>query len=112
VALDPVRANSLAEVRDIGLNDIADLFWRLIAPDLIHQSRGRDKFVRSDQKMRQHCPLLRAAERDRAAPRVDLYRPQEAELHRRSMHQHASPRAAYPKPADLLESDRQDVDGI
>ena len=116
MALDAVVAERLPEVRDIGLDDVPRLLGRLLAPDLVDQGLGGHELVRADEQMREDRALLGPAERDRAAPRVHLERPQDAELHRPPVHPPRLParreRSHLLRDVDALRSDRQDVDGI
>ena len=92
LALDPVAAERLAEVRDIGLDDVPGLIGRLFAPDLVDEGIGGHELVRADEEMRQDRALLRPAERDGAASRVHLEWPEDAELHPPSVHGARRPR--------------------
>ena len=79
VALDPVAAEGLPEVRDVGLDDVPSLLWRLFTPDLVDQGVGRHELVRADDETRQDHALLGAAERDGADSGVHLERPEDVE---------------------------------
>ena len=79
-------AQRLAEVRHVGLEDVARLLGRLLTPDIVDQDVSGDDLVRADQQVRQDRALLRPSEGDRAVPRVDLERSQDAELHRATVH--------------------------
>ena len=55
-----------------------------LSPQLLDQVVLRDALVRVQEKRREQCALLSAADRDRAPPAMDKQRPQDAELHRLS----------------------------
>ncbi len=116
VALDPVVAEGLPEVRDVGLDDVPGFLGRFFAPDLVDQRLGGHELVRADEQVGEDRALLRPAEGDRPAPRVDLERSEDAELQPPPVH--APRRLPGQERSHLLgdvaplRSDRQDVDGI
>ena len=69
------------EIRDVGLQGVAGLPGRLLAPDLVDQGVGRHHLVGAHQEVGEDGALLRPAERQRTVARVDLERAEHTELH-------------------------------
>ena len=115
-ALDPIAADGLPEMRDIGLEDVPSLLGRLVAPDPVDQGVGGYELVRADEEMRKDRPLLRPAERDGATSRIHLERPQNAEMHPPPVHGTCRPdgqeRSDLLRDVAPLRCDRQDPNGI
>src|SRR5262249_51322516 len=64
-AFDAVRAECLAHPRDIGVERLAGIVGRLLAPDPVDQPVARDALVRVEEEDREQGALLRATEGDR-----------------------------------------------
>ena len=81
MALDPVRSEGLAEVRDVGLDDVPRLLGRLLPPQLVDQRLGGHELVGTKHQVREDGALLRPAEGDGAVPHVHLEGAEDAEQH-------------------------------
>ena len=81
VALDPVRSEGLAEMRDIGLDDVPGLLGRLLPPDLVDQGLRGHELVRTKHQVREDGALLRPAEGDGAVSPLHFEGAEDAEQH-------------------------------
>ena len=84
--LQQVLAEGPTKVGDVGLQRVPGSLRRLLAPDLGDQRVRRHQLIGADHQVGEHGALLRPAEGDRAVPRVDLERSQDAELHSATVH--------------------------
>ena len=78
--LESIVAQCLADVRHERLQGVASLLGGRL-DELVDLHLGRHDRVGTDEQARQDGALLRPSEGDRAIPRVDLERSQDAELH-------------------------------
>ena len=85
-ALDPLGAERLAEMRDVGLQGVPRRLRRFVAPQFVDQGRRRDRVVRTEDQVQQHRALLGATQHDRPVVDVDLERPEHLESHRATVH--------------------------
>jgi hypothetical protein len=72
---------ALAQARDVRLEGVPRLSGRFLAPDLVDQRVGRHDLVRAHEQVREDGALLGAPQGHRTVTRVDLQRPEHAELH-------------------------------
>ena len=63
LATAATRLERLAQMRDVTLEHVRRRLRRRVAPEVVDQAVRRDDLVRVQEEKREHCPLLRAAER-------------------------------------------------
>src|SRR5262249_8242316 len=80
-SLETVPADGLPQLRDIHLERLVCLLRRLVVPERIEKTVGRDDAIRVEQQHCQERPMLLSAEVEAAVVLARLQRAEDSEVH-------------------------------